>query len=88
MSFCMSSNKRTFSMVYPFMFVIFFLLFLCFLRFVFFSQVLQVYRCMQVNSPSVTLFANKHGYTINKEWRQEATLFRLQKETSCLEVNK
>ena len=40
------------------------------------------------NSPSVTFFANKHDYTINKELRQEVTLFRLQKETSCLKVRK
>ena len=36
------------------------------------------------NSFSITFFANKHEYAINKEWRQEAISFRLQKETSCL----
>ena len=36
------------------------------------------------NSISITLFVNKHDYTINKEWRQEAISFRLQKETSSL----
>ena len=36
------------------------------------------------NSLSKALFANKHNYAINKEWREEAVSFRLQKETNCL----
>ena len=40
------------------------------------------------NSPSVIFLANKHNYTINKEWLQEAISFRLQKEISCLKENK
>ena len=35
----------------------------------------------------ITLLAINHGYTVNKEWRQEVILSRLQKETSCVKVN-
>ena len=40
------------------------------------------------DSLSVTFFANKHDCITNKEWQQEATLFKLQEKTSCLKVNK
>ena len=69
------------------------LLFACFLQFVFFSKYFKYVVLLGVsyrtwNSTSVTFFANKDDYSINKEWRQKMTLFRLQKETSCLKVNK
>ena len=69
------------------------LLFACFLQFVFFSKYFKYVVLLGVsyrtwNSTLVTFFANKDDYSINKEWRQKMTLFRLQKETSCLKVNK
>ena len=71
------------------MFIIFCLLFLCLLKFLFFLKYCKYVIVSGVsyggwNSLSVTLFANKHGYTNSKEWRQKATLFRLQKEARCL----
>ena len=82
-------NKLTFSRVPPFMFIIFRLLVLCILKFVFFPKYCKYILVPSVsygtwNSISVNLFANKHDYTINKEWRQGAISFRLQKEISCL----
>ena len=79
-------------MVRPFMFIILCLLFLCFLKFKFFLKELQVcystrwiLRYLEFSWSSHSLFfVNKHDYTINKEWRQEAISFRLQKETDCL----
>lgn len=53
-----------------------------------FSQVLQICYSTKLfngtsNSLSVTFFSNELNCTINEEWQQKATSFRLQKETSC-----
>ena len=68
-----------------FTFIIFCQLCLCFLNFAFspkywkYVTVSGVSYCTW-NSPSVIFLANIHNYTINKDWRQKTTLFRIQKE--------
>ena len=68
-----SSNIRSFSMVYFFMIIIFCLQFLWFLKFVFLPRYRKYFIVPSVsydtwNSLSVTFFANELDYAINKEW--------------------
>ena len=71
------------------MFIIFCLLFLPFLKFVLSTKyykyvIVPDVSCGTWNSVLVTLFANKHDYTVNKLWRKKVVSLRLQEETSSL----
>ena len=94
-SFCSHFSKpfRTNALFLSFIFIIFCLLFFRSLKCSFFPKYYKYVIVRGIsygtwNSPSVTFLANIHDYPTNKEWRQEATLFRLPKETSIHEVSK
>ena len=75
------------------MFIIFSLLFFLFLKV---CTVLNYCKLSTVpgvfygiwNSPSVTLFSNKHDCIFNEDKQQQATLFSMQKETGYLKLIK